>query len=93
MQLDEVKVCGFLFRSLQTESSSPCRKDSVGMKKAAVHIPSRVISFKNQKLQENKKRLLLVRKTGCVVRFVHLESLKVTVQNFKANKIYTFKAP
>lgn len=29
---------------------SPWRKDSVGMKKAAVHIPSSVINFRNQKL-------------------------------------------
>jgi len=32
---------------------SPCRKDSVGMKKAAVHEPSRVMNFRNQKLQED----------------------------------------
>ena len=39
----------------------PCRKDSVGMKKAAVHIPSRVMNFRNQNLCVNttgKERLV-----------------------------------
>lgn len=34
----------------------PCRKDSVGMKKAAAHIPSRVMNFRNQKLHERQNR-------------------------------------
>lgn len=45
------KVCPHFCPVLHEHLSfSPWRKDSVGMKKAAVHIPSSVINFRNQKL-------------------------------------------
>lgn len=47
----QTRLCRLMVHSLD----SPCRKDSVGMKKAAVHIPSRVMNFKNQKLDDKKK--------------------------------------
>lgn len=36
-------------------NSSPCKKDSVGIKKAAAIIPSMVMNFKNQNLSENEE--------------------------------------
>lgn len=53
------------------EGFSPWRKDSVGMKKAAVHIPSSVMNFRNQKLnvQMEKDRRCLKGPIICKILF------------------------
>ncbi len=40
--------------------SSPCKKDSVGIKKAAAIIPSMVMNFRNQNLSEDEENTCCV---------------------------------
>ncbi len=62
--------------------SSPCKKDSVGIKKAAAIIPSMVMNFRNQNLSEDEEN------TCCVSLFIISNSINLL--NGWANISYIF---